>query len=244
MLTFKRLSNIMRYGFGSRARARKQADKAKARNNAFASNLWQHADGLARRQYGSYEEYLDHQAAKLDKIATRLEETQAHDLADFVDRFQHCAALNGARSVLCLGARLGTEVKALHALGYFAVGVDLNPGPANPYVLPGDFHHLVFPTESVDAIYTNTLDHVFDLEKFISEIKRLLRPGGLFIADVLDGYEEGFIPGAFESTHWHNAAAFIERLGELGGFTLEGIRDLGYIRRDRWRQAVLRKPIQ
>ena len=48
--------------------------------------------------------------------------------------------------MLCLGARLGTEVRALHNLGYFAIGIDLNPGVDNPYVLMGDFHKLVFPT--------------------------------------------------------------------------------------------------
>ena len=148
----------------------------------------------------------------------------------------------GARTVLCLGVRLGTEVRALHSLGYFAIGIDLNPGEENPYVLPGDFHSVVFPDGSVDAVYTNTLDHVFDLDKMIGEIRRLLRPDGIFIADVLQGYDEGFVPGAYESTHWRDSGAFLEKIRETGGFVLEGLRELGQIRRDRWRQAVFRKP--
>ena len=132
-------------------------------------------------------------------------------------------------------------MKALHALGHFAIGIDLNPGQDNAYVLPGDFQRIVFPDGSIDAIYTNALDHAFDLEGIVGEVRRLLRPNGLFIADVLLGYEEGFIAGEFEATHWANSQSFIERIREIGDFALEGMRDLGQHRRDHWRQAVFRK---
>ena len=94
-----------------------------------------------------------------------------------------------------LGARLGTEVRALMELGHLAVGVDLNPGAANQYVLHGDFHHLVFPDRSFSAVYTNTLDHVFDLPRLVDEIRRVLVPGGVLIADVVPGFDEGHLPG-------------------------------------------------
>lgn len=242
MAVMKRIYNILRFGLGEGARARKRAHKDKLRQERFDSELWQHDGQLVQRKYASYDEYVQHQGSKLDRIIHRLHETEAEDFDDFKDRFRHCAALGGMRSVLCLGARLGTEVRALHALGYFAVGIDLNPGDDNPYVLPGDFHGVVFPDGSVDAVYTNTLDHVFDLDKMIGEIQRLLRPGGIFIADVLQGFEEGFVPGEFESTHWRDSDAFLEKIREIGGFSLESVRDLGQKRRDHWRQAVFRKP--
>jgi SAM-dependent methyltransferase len=238
----KRLGNIIKYGLGPRARERKRADKAKARQASFESSTWNRDEDLAQRNYGSYEEYLTHQSAKLDAVSHRLAETAAEDLADFKHRFAHCPGLTEARTVLCLGARLGTEVKALHALGYFAVGIDLNPGENNLYVLPGDFHAIVFPDGSVDAVYTNALDHVFDLDKVLGEVNRLLRPGGLFVVDMLPGYEEGFTPGAYEATHWRKMDTFIERLCGSSGLVLEGRRDLGQIRRDRWFQVTLRKP--
>jgi SAM-dependent methyltransferase len=238
----KRLSNIVKYGLGPQALEKKRAQKAKARKATFESDTWNRDENLAQRSYGSYDEYIAHQAAKLDKVSHRLDETQVEDLADFKNRFAHCAALTEARTVLCLGARLGTEVKALHALGYFAVGIDLNPGENNLYVLPGDFHAIVFPDGSVDAVYTNALDHVFDLDKVLREVARLLRPGGLFVVDMLPGFEEGFIPGAYEATHWRSADGFVERLCDSGGFELEDRRDLGQIRRDRWFQVTLRKP--
>lgn len=242
MVKLKRISNIIKYGLGPDARLKKEADKEKIRHARFwESKRWQHDAGMARRGYGSYDEYLSHQASKLDGIIDRLRETEDEDFAEFRRRFEGCSPLSEARSVLCLGARLGTEVKALHALGHFAIGIDLNPGQDNAYVLPGDFQHIVFPDGSVDAIYTNALDHAFDLEGIVGEIRRLLRPNGLFVADVLLGYEEGFIAGEFEATHWADSQSFIEKIRDIGDFALEGVRDLGKHRRDHWRQAVFRK---
>jgi SAM-dependent methyltransferase len=239
--TLKRISNILRYGIGPAARKRKDADKQRSRDSRFASELWQRGEGLAKRQYDTYDDYVSHQSAKLDKIEHRLHETEQEDLIEFRRRFAGCSPLGEARSVVCLGARLGTEVQALHALGYFAVGIDLNPGENNAYVLPGDFHALVFPDGSLDAVYTNALDHVFDLDKVLAEIGRVLHPGGLFVADVLPGYDEGFVPGAYEATHWPTLESFLLRIAESSGFARETLTDLGLHRRDHWFQAVFRK---
>ena len=242
MKALRRLSNLSRYGLGAQARERKRADKEQRRHERFLDpELWEHGDEGARRKYASYADYLEHQAAKLDKIAPRLREKEDEDFAEFRRRFATCAALSGARSVLCLGARLGTEVRALHDLGYFAVGIDLNPGERNPYVLPGDFHRIVFPDGSVDAVYTNALDHVFSLERLVGEVRRLLRPGGLFVADLELGSAEGFIPGEYESAMWRDHQALVERIRTLGQFELADTRDLGRTRRAQWTQVVFRK---
>lgn len=244
MPILKKVYKFLRYGIGPGAREKKWAKKAEARKVAFESERWGHNEDLAKRSYSSYSEYVEHQSDKLDKVVHRLRETEAEDFEHFKRRFQDCIPLKEARSVLCLGARLGTEVKALHSLGYFAVGIDLNPGPENAYVLPGDFHKVVFPDGSVDVIYTNALDHVFDLGKVVTEVARLLRPNGLFIVDMLPGFEEGFVPGAYEATYWRTSTILIDKLCGLGGFTIEEQRDLGQIRRDRWMQVVFRKPAQ
>jgi SAM-dependent methyltransferase len=242
LVTRKRILNILRYGIGDEARRRKRAVKDRVRQERFQSELWREKNGVTTRKYASYDEYLAHQSAKLEKVAHRLRETMEEDLAEFIARFRGCLPLKEARNVLCLGARLGTEVRALHEMGYFAVGIDLNPGERNAFVLPGDFHDVVFPSGSVDAVYTNSLDHAFDLERICLEVRRLLRPGGLFVIDVLAGYEEGFTPGTYEATHWRSAAALIEKIREIGAFDLVEVRDLGRHRRDAWSQTVLRKP--
>jgi SAM-dependent methyltransferase len=241
----RRLGNIARYGLGPEARARKQADKARRRKAGFfESDRWQHDEAVSRRRYSSYGEYVEHQSGKLQEILPRLRETEDDDFAEFRRRFESCPQLRAVRTILCLGARLGTEVKALHALGYFAVGIDLNPGEGNRYVLPGDFHDVVFPDGSVDAVYSNALDHAFDLDKVMAEVRRLLRPGGLLVLDLLQGYDEerGFVPGEYEAIMWRDREQFIRRVGDLGGFVLETVRPLGHARRDHWTQAVFRKP--
>jgi SAM-dependent methyltransferase len=241
---WRRLSNIARYGFGPEGRERKQAAKARRREAGFfEDDRWQHGEAGSRRVYGSYEEYLQHQGAKLDEILPRLRETEDEDFAEFRRRFEGCPQLREARSVLCLGARVGTEVRALHALGHFAIGIDLNPGADNRYVLPGDFHDIVFPDGSIDAVYCNALDHAFALDKVMAEVRRLLQPGGLFVVDVLLGSGEGFVPGEYEAMIWRDREGFLKRIGELGGFAMETVRDLGRTRRDRWTQAVFRKPL-
>jgi hypothetical protein len=60
-----------------------------------------------------HEAYAEHQRAKLGHILGRLNETLEEDLAEFKRRFRDCSPLPEARNVLCLGARLGTEVQAL-----------------------------------------------------------------------------------------------------------------------------------
>ena len=240
-----RLSKIARYGIGPEAKQRKQAEKARVRKERFLEGgTWQRGDQFASRDYASYEEYVAHQTSKLDMIIGRLRENEEEDFVDFKRRFEACAPLADARMVLCLGARLGTEVRALHALGHFAIGIDLNPGADNPYVLPGDFHRVVFPDGSVDAIYTNAIDHVFDLEKMLGEVRRLLRPGGVFVFDITLGLDEEMVPGDFESIYWRDSEGMIEKVRELSGLGLVETRDLGRPRRDPWRQAVLRKPAQ
>jgi SAM-dependent methyltransferase len=196
---------------------------------------------FAQRHYASYEDYLAHQSSKLDGIIERLRETDDAEYEEFRERFASCEALRAARSVLCLGARLGTEVRALHSLGVFAIGIDLNPGPNNTTVLPGDFHALVFPDASVEAVYTNALDHVFDLDRMIGEVRRVLKPGGCFVAEIDEGFAEGGLPGDFEAIHWEQAGALIERIAKIGRFEIEEERSLGRIRRGLRRLVVFRK---
>jgi SAM-dependent methyltransferase len=239
----KHILNVLRYGTGPEARQKKRLKKLKQKEAKFESDRWEQTGDLARRRYDSYDEYVSHQASKLDKVIDRLKRNELAELNEFRERFQLCSALADARSILCLGARLGVEVKALHSLGYFAVGIDLNPGPNNAYVLPGDFHKVVFPDSSVDAIYTNTMDHVFDLQRMIGEVKRLLRPNSLFLVEIEVGFAEGHLPGDYEAIHWRDSEVFTNKICELGGFVLESVTDLGKTRRGQRKLILFRKPV-
>lgn len=157
------------------------ATPAAAQPTAFTDT---HIAGVRRRAYADYEAYLEHQADKLRRLRERIEPSDLEYEAIVFDRFRELlgpgeSPLRG-QSVLCLGARLGGEVRAFKRLGALAVGVDIEPGEKNPHVLHGDFHELAFPSGSFDRVFTNAIDHAFELDRFVSEAARVLKPGGLF----------------------------------------------------------------
>ena len=87
----KRVANILKYGVGPAARERKQADKARRRKELFLDpERWEHGEAFARRRYDSYDDYVSHQAAKLDQIVHRLHETEDDDFTEFKRRFESC----------------------------------------------------------------------------------------------------------------------------------------------------------
>ena len=181
---------------------------------------WQRRDSLSFREYQSYVDYVEHQGSKLEQLnLSRYSETFKKALSERLGRLPE---LHAGSSVLCLGARTGAECEAFAALGCFAVGIDLNPGPNNRYVVHGDFHQLQFSDASVDVIYTNALDHTFQFDKVVGEIKRVLKPTGSLIAEIVRGLQDeaGRAPGAFESTWWDSLEAPIAVICE-GGFKLD-----------------------
>lgn len=185
--------------------------------NARESERWKtsaDAPALKQREYSSYEHYVRHQQSKFQYL----------DLADYDVKYRQqlkqrlagVGLVKQAANVLCLGARQGTEVKAFLDLGCFAVGIDLNPGKDNPYVLQGDFHHVQFPDHCVDIVFTNSFDHAFDPAKLIGEIKRLLKPQGTLIIEAIHGEAQSNAPDNYASFWWQRVddlVALLERNG-------------------------------
>jgi SAM-dependent methyltransferase len=177
---------------------------------------WITSESFSVRRYKSYDDYVQHQSSKLDKL----------DLASYDTRFTKAlrgrlARLNlpwEGRSVLCLAARTGAECQAFIALGSFAVGIDLNPGSGNRHVVAGDFHSLQFADCSVDYVYTNSLDHALDLQRVGLEVKRVLKPTGLFVLEVVYGTKDegGRGPGTHESMWWERSGNVVTLLCVAG----------------------------
>lgn len=141
--------------------------------------------GLHRRRYEDYEHYLDHQKQKLDKKIEHYQAKWQKRVNSFIQRLTPISRTIPGKKVLCLGARLGDEVKAFRELGHTdAIGIDLNPGPNNKYVIEGDFHNIPFEDGTFDAVYCNCLDHAWDLKKVSIEAARVLKPEGLLVLDV------------------------------------------------------------
>lgn len=181
-----------------------ERDKHPVRTKHFGSEGWsqeKHDDGVVYRQYADYEEYQTHQRQKILELLKVYGgfslRTILRQRLDFWHRFRNLDLPPDAR-ILCLGARFGTEVEVLRDLGYRnALGLDLEPGPENPYVVVGDFLNIDAPNGSVDMVYCNAVDHAFDLRRFFGEHARVLKVGGFAIYDVSTDP-----PGIFEAVNW------------------------------------------
>jgi SAM-dependent methyltransferase len=198
------------------------AQGRKALMSLTLSKRWgESGTGLETRSYSEYKHYLSHQALKLD--AHRDRSIRRHDARFHAALSERLAALPGSfdgQRVLCLAARQGTEVRAFICQGAFAVGIDLNPGRDNRYVMVGDFHDLQFADDSVDVVFTNSLDHVFDLDRVLGEVHRVLANSGTLICEAGLGREKGAAPGFYESLSWATVDDLLNRI-QAGGFALD-----------------------
>lgn len=170
-------------------------------------------DTVSRRSYASYEDYVRHQSSKLERETKFIRQTSDKRHRHMLARFTEVSArahLSGV--VLCLGARLGEEVRAFRDLGMTAVGIDLNPGEQNPYCMYGDFHNLLFPHNAFDVVYSNVLDHVYDMKSFMREVVRVTRPTGKIYFDLTGGYAETVAIDPYGATFWPTNASLVEVL--------------------------------
>src|SRR4030067_906003 len=157
-----------------------------------------------RKKYKSYSEYLKHQRSKLATIKEKwLPNYDIKYRVALRDRLKKQGIVKPKMSVLCLAARIGTEVKSFLDLGCFAVGLDINPEKNNKYVVYGDFHDIQFADNSVDVVFTNSLDHTFDFDRLLKEIKRVLKPNAFLILEIFKGGKEAFYDSNYyEAVAW------------------------------------------
>ncbi|MQM13194.1 hypothetical protein Taro_046121 [Colocasia esculenta] len=142
-----------------------------------------------RSGYRSYKEYIARQLNKtLDPRlrslwTTRDWERKVAAFAAFFRRLQAEGLLHNGSQALCVGARTGQEVAALRRVGVAdSIGLDLVPSP--PLVVKGDFHRQPFPDESFDFEFSNVFDHALLPARFVGEVERTLRPGGVCVLHV------------------------------------------------------------
>lgn len=234
-------------GFGYYRRLRRYRDpsaeaelhEVRHRHNAASGWGEARADGLRTRDYASYDEYVTHQRQKLDEMLRRKTALTENGVVasyrrKFFRRFRHLPSLLPRSAViLCLGARLGTEVEVLRDLGFDnAKGIDLNPGPENVWVEPGDFMHLAAGDASVDLVYSNCIDHAFDLDAFFAEHARVLKPDGYALYDFAVRNDD--TSAAFESVVWSDDAVVLEQMERHFGEVVRRERE------DVWEWLLLR----
>jgi len=133
---------------------------------------------VIKREYKSYKQYIKHQ---LEKSMNSFQRKHVKSKWD-EDKIKHSARFEclkdyiTAGKAICLAAKLGSEVEALREFGFDAIGIDIAPEP--PLVIYGDFHNIPFEDNTFDLVFTNSLDHVYDLNKVGLEIERVMKPDG------------------------------------------------------------------
>ena len=179
-------------------------------------------DGVYLRKYKDYSDYISHQYQRAKPTKDDLK-NGFKDRVDFY--YQDAEKLHLVKpgsTVLCLGARDGSEVEAFRKLGALAVGIDLVYDDKSQHVHFGDFHDIPYPDSVFDFIYTNTLSHAYDLSKVLSEIRRVLKPEkGVLISNLRRGVEEGTIlNGRWSSLTWDSWERACELI-EAEGFNMD-----------------------
>jgi len=192
------------------------------------------------RSFRSYDDYVALQRSKLPHIDLTAHERRFRKV--LYERLIDLPCVSRGATVVCLGARLGAEVRAFIDAGCFAVGVDLNPGEDNRFVVTGDFHDLQWGDSTVDMAYSNSLDHAFDLSRMIQELQRILKPRGHFIleADPGSAEEHGVAPDAWATVAWESVDDLILQFTSVG-WTVESRRRFEY---PRFGEQVLLVPPQ
>jgi ubiquinone/menaquinone biosynthesis C-methylase UbiE len=138
--------------------------------------------------------------------------------------------------ILVVGAGTGDEVLALRRALPNLTAIELDyekvSEEAKPYILQGDARAMDFPDESFDVIYCyHVLEHIPEYDMALSEMRRLLKKGGLLYLGVpnksrLIGYicvrENSFrdkIVWNFNDYKARFLGKFENRFGAHAGFT-------------------------
>lgn len=138
---------------------------------------------VKRLKYKNYEQYIAHQGQKLAEDYEDIYKSDFEYEDIIVDRFGKMKYDFNGKATICLGARLGGEVRAFKSLGSLAIGIDINPGEKNEHVLYGDFHKIAFPDKVFDYAFSNVIDHVYDIDKFAFETSRILGEKGVLFLE-------------------------------------------------------------
>lgn len=148
-----------------------------------------HDDLKIRPVYTTYESYIQRQLnktlnPKLRMIwSTRDWDRKVRVFSGFFDSLKRQRLLSNSSKALCIGARVGQEVAALRSVGVAdSIGIDLVPHP--PLVVEGDFHSQPFPDDTFDLEFSNVFDHALYPDRFVGEIERTLKPGGVCVLHV------------------------------------------------------------
>jgi len=110
-------------------------------------------------------------------------------------RLHWVVAFKPSGRLLELGCSTGCFLQVARDEGFEVAGVDLS-APSATYarerlgleVTTGAIHDAAYPAESFDVVYSwHTLEHIWNPNEVIDEIRRILKPGGIVLLGVPNG---------------------------------------------------------
>jgi len=153
---------------------------------------------IYHREFSDYETYKKKQAAKASYNNSALLATITERRKGFKKLFTKHKENLMPGNIVCLGARTGCEVIGAREAGFKnSIGVDLCP--IGDTVIEADWDILPFDDSSFNNAFTNSIDHVADLGKLVKEIKRVLKPDGIFFMMIVTRSGKKGGPNTFEN---------------------------------------------
>ena len=139
---------------------------------------------LIEKKGVSYDTYKIAQGRKMNNPEKRdsFIETIPKRIKRFRNIFSEIKDQFNPGKILCLGARTGCEVQAARDLGFKdSIGIDLHPAfDDSDLVILGDWQAIPFQKDSFENVFTNAIDHCYDVEQLAKEVNRVLITGGIF----------------------------------------------------------------
>jgi len=180
-------------------------------------------DPVFEKKNVEYQEYVKRQGLKANNPEKRkiLIKKIPNRIKKFERFFTQAEPFLVPGKMLCLGARTGCENKAANNLGYNALGIDLYP--LDPVVIKADWHDIPFDDGSFDNVYTNAIDHCFDVQKLAKEVRRVLKYKGRFFfqtskKQMLKTKEdrEQYISASSNFLFWDDGMSLAKHLTQFG----------------------------
>lgn len=129
-----------------------------------------------------YDAYVNQQGRKANNPNKRelFIETRHQRIRKFTRIFTKAKEFLNPGKVLCLGARTGCEIIGARKAGFpESEGIDLHP--VGNVAKEGDWHNIPFKNNSFQNVFTNSIDHCFDIQKLAWEVRRVLQTKGRFL---------------------------------------------------------------
>lgn len=191
-----------------------------------------------------YDTYMYMQGRKFrtKREQTKIAENTEKRKKKFKRVFTEAKPLMNKGNLLCLGARTGDEVDIAKLMGFKpCIGIDLYP--IGKEVIKADWHNMPFDNDVFDNVYTNSIDHCYDVKILAEEIKRVMRPGGKFYFQLERKKEVGALedPTEFIQNHDNDFLFWDKGIDLANAFVDFGFTLINKWQDKRWDNFILTK---